>query len=74
MSENKMNVKGLLIATNFAFEAMILVGLFTLAGYFLDKWLGTVFIFTLLFILIGVFAGVYNIIKKINKVEEKDGK
>jgi F0F1-type ATP synthase assembly protein I len=74
VSENKMNVKGLLIATNFAFEAMILVGLFTLAGYFLDKWLGTVFIFTLLFILIGVFAGVYNIIKKINKVEEKDGK
>jgi len=74
MSKNKMNVKGILIATSFAFEAMIIVGVSTLAGYFLDKWLNTVFVFTLLFILVGVFAGIYNLIRKINKVEEKDGK
>jgi len=74
MSQNKMNVKGILIASSFAFEAMIIVGIFTLAGYFLDKWLHTLPVFTLIFILIGVFGGIYNVIKKINKVEEKNGK
>ena len=69
-----MNVKGIMIATSFAFEAMLIVGLFTLLGYLLDMWLRTVFIFTLLFILLGVFTGIYNLIKKINKVEEKNGK
>lgn len=74
MSGNRLNVKGILIASNFAFEAMLIAGSFTLAGYFLDKWLHSVFIFTLLFIILGVFAGIYNLIKKINKVEVKDGK
>ena len=74
MLKNKMNVKGIMIATSFAFEAMLIVGLFTLLGYLLDMWLRTVFIFTLLFILLGVFTGIYNLIKKINKVEEKNGK
>ena len=74
MSKNKRSVKGIVIASSFALEAIIIVGLFTLAGYFLDRWLHSVFVFTLIFIVIGVFAAVYNIIKKVNKVEEKNGK
>lgn len=74
MPENKRSVKGIVIASSFALEAMIIVGIFTLTGYFLDLWLHSVFVFTLIFILIGVFAAVYNIIKKVNKVEDKNGK
>lgn len=69
MSDKEKRVNGLLIASSFAFEVIIVVGLFTALGYILDRWLGTNPLLLIVFILIGVFAGVYNLIRKINKVE-----
>lgn len=69
MNDNKKRVNGLVIASGFAFEVIVVVGVFTALGYFLDLWLGTNPIFLIVFILVGVFAGIYNLIRKINKVE-----
>jgi ATP synthase protein I len=69
MNDNKKRVNGLVIASGFAFEVIVVVGVITTLGYFLDRWLHTSPIFLIVFILVGVFAGVYNLIRKINKVE-----
>lgn len=35
-------------------------------GYHLDRWIGTRYIFTLLFLFLGILAGYYNLYKYIN--------
>ena len=45
-----------------------------LGGYFLDKWLGTVYVFTIGLLVAGIAIGYYNIarfIQKLNKSSEQ---
>jgi F0F1-type ATP synthase assembly protein I len=55
------------------YEIIATVGISFLIGYFLDEWLNTVFVFKLVFIILGVLAGVRNLIKRVYKVENSDG-
>ncbi len=61
------------IVSGFIYEIMITIGISIAIGYFLDKWLNTVFVFKLIFIIIGIFAGIRNLIMRVSKLEEKDG-
>lgn len=61
------------VVSSFMYEILATVGVSFLIGYFLDKWLDTVFVFKLIFIILGVFAGVRNLIKRVYKVENSDG-
>lgn len=74
MKESQKNaLKVYSVVSSFLFEIIITVGLSFFIGYFLDEWLNTVFVFKLIFIVIGVFAGIRNLIVKVTKLEDKDG-
>lgn len=61
------------VVSTFIYEIIATVGISFIIGYLLDMWLHTVFVFKLLFIIIGVFAGIRNLIKRVYKVEQSDG-
>lgn len=73
MNKNqKKAVKIYAIASTFFYEIIVIVGILFGVGYLLDEWLNTVFVFKLIFIIIGVFAGLRNVIKRVIKVESED--
>lgn len=43
-----------------------------LAGYFLDKWFGTKYIFTIGLMVFGIMSGFYNLFKVIRKYDQPD--
>ena len=69
-----MNNKAIAIVYSFVGEvfASILIGFFV--GRFLDNWLNTYPLFMVSFMLLGVFTSLYLLIKRVNKVEDKDEK
>jgi F0F1-type ATP synthase assembly protein I len=71
-SNQKKALKIYSIVSSFIFEIIATVGISFVIGYFLDEWLHTVFVFKFLFIMIGVFAGIRNLIKRVYKVEESN--
>lgn len=71
-SKKKTSMKIYSVVSTFMYEIIATVGISFLIGYFLDKWLNTVFVFKLLFIIIGVFAGIRNLIKRVYKVERSN--
>jgi ATP synthase protein I len=46
--------------------------LFLLAGFFLDRWLDTGGIFTVVFILLGIIGGGFTVYRQIMKLEDED--
>ncbi|MEA3345877.1 MAG: AtpZ/AtpI family protein [Chloroflexota bacterium] len=40
-----------------------------LGGHFLDRWLGTEYVLTVGLLLFGVFAGFYNVMRTVRRVE-----
>jgi len=64
------------IVSNFIFEVIFIIGVSFAIGYFLDEWLNTVVVFKIIFVLLGVFAGLRNFILRISKVgvDEDDKK
>ncbi len=61
------------VVSSFLFEIIITVGISIAIGYFLDEWLNTVFVFKLIFIIIGIFAGIRNLIVRVSRLEDIDG-
>ncbi len=75
MNEKQKNaLKVYSIVSSFMFEIIITVGVSFFIGYILDVLLHTVFVFKIIFIILGVFAGIRNLIKKVSKLEDTDGK
>ena len=62
------------IVSSFMFEIIITVGVSYFIGYVLAEVLNTVFVFKIIFIVLGVFAGIRNLIKRVSKLEDIDGK
>lgn len=62
------------IVSGFMFEIIVAVGVMTAIGYFLDELLNTVVVFKIIFIIIGVFAGIRNLIVRVSRLEDPDGK
>lgn len=62
------------IVSGFVFEAIAIVGICIIVGVYLDTWLNTVVLFKIIFILFGVFYSIYHLIRRVNKVGEKNGK
>lgn len=56
-----MGALGALSAVGFAFVLAVILGF--LAGYFLDRWLGTTPIFLILFFFFGLAAGILNVVR-----------
>lgn len=71
-SDRKKGVKIYAIASTFFYEVLLIVAVLFFLGYLLDTWLNTVFVFKAIAIILGVLAGIRNIIKRIYKVENDD--
>jgi len=69
---NKWSVYAL--ASGFVFETITIIALGFLAGYYLDKWLHTDILFTVILMLFAVFYSVFHLIQRVNKMEDTDGK
>ena len=69
--------KGLAIfslVTAFAFSMLLTIAGLIIFGVLMDGWLNTGSVFTIIGGVLGVFAGIYNLIRQIIRLEEKDGK
>ena len=69
--------KGLAIfslVTAFAFSMLLTIAGLIIFGVLMDGWFHTGSLFTILGGVLGVFAGIYNLIRQIIRLEEKDGK
>lgn len=68
MGKKKSTYKAYAIASTFVFEVLLILGGFMFLGYILTEWLNSV-VFIILFSIFGVFATIYNLIRKVNKVD-----
>ncbi len=69
--------KGLAIfslVSAFAFSMLLTIAGLLIFGVMMDGWLGTTPLFTVIGGILGVFGGVYNLIRQIIRMEENDGK
>ena len=73
-SSNEEDNKGLFLGSAFRLGtelvAAVVVG--TIIGFILDNWFGTKPWFIITFFFIGVIAGMLNVIKVANSMQEKD--
>jgi F0F1-type ATP synthase assembly protein I len=67
-----LNLIGLVTA--FGISMILTIGGLIIFGYILDQWLDTGALFTIIGGVLGVFAGIYNFIRQVLKLEEKDEK
>jgi len=68
LSKNSPNIIGLAFRIGTELVAAVFVA--TFIGYYLDKWLGTKPIFIIILFMVGVAAGIFNVVrsaKMINK-------
>jgi len=62
------------LVSGFVFETITIIALGFLAGYYLDKWLKTDVLFTVILMIFAVFYSVFHLIQRVNKMEDTDGK
>ncbi len=62
------------LVSGFAFTMIVIIGLSVFLGIVLDNFLHTKVIFTMVFSVFGIFAGIYNLIRRVTKLEEQNEK
>ena len=67
-----LNLIGLVTA--FGISMILTIAGLIIFGYILDQWLETGVVFTIIGGILGVFSGIYNFIRQVIKLEEKDEK
>ena len=65
-----LNLIGLVTA--FGFSMILTIAGLIIFGYILDQWLHTGSVFTIIGGVLGVFAGIYNFIRQVLKLEERN--
>ena len=68
----KDGLKYLVLVTQVGLTLVFVVALFTILGVYLDRWLGTRAIFTLLFVLVGCVSAIWAAVKSILNTLPKD--
>lgn len=62
------------LVSAFAFSMLLTIAGLIIFGVILDGWLDTGNLFTIIGGVLGVFAGIYNFIRQLLKLEERNGK
>jgi len=70
LASKNMRTLGALSAVGIAFVLAVILGF--LAGYGLDRWLGTSPLFTIVFFFFGMAAGVLNVVRTASAVTRDD--
>lgn len=61
------------IVSGFVFETLLILALGFFAGYYLDQWLNTSVVFTIVLMILSVFYTIYRLIHRVNKSGDQDG-
>ena len=67
---NKKSVNQLAVVSGFAFTMIVIIGVCVFLGITVDDWLQTNPLFTIIFSVFGIFAGIYNLIRSASKLED----
>lgn len=73
MKKQSLVMRSLTTISQFGINMVVLIGMCSFAGYFLDKWLGTSFFIIVLFF-VGALAGFRNIYILARKIYEDDSR
>lgn len=68
--KNKKALKSLAIVSGFAFTMIVIIGVCVFLGIKVDDYFNTSPLFTIIFSVFGIFAGIYNLIRNVSKMEE----
>lgn len=61
------NLKVYAIVSGFVFETLLILALGFFAGYYVDQWLNTDVVFTIVLMILSVFYAIYHLIRRVNK-------
>jgi F0F1-type ATP synthase assembly protein I len=62
------------LVTSFGISMLLTIVGLTVFGYILDQWLNTDVVFTIIGGVLGVFSGIYNFIRQVIRLEERNEK
>lgn len=68
--KNNKSVNQLAVVSGFAFTMIVIIGICVFLGITLDKYINTTPLFTIVFSVFGIFAGIYHLIRSASKLEE----
>jgi F0F1-type ATP synthase assembly protein I len=71
---NKKNINQLAVVSGFAFTMIVIIGVLVFLGIKVDGWLNMSPLFTIIFSVFGIFAGIYHLIRNVSKLEDQDDK
>jgi ATP synthase protein I len=63
-----------MMAMALGWELAVPIFLGVLGGHLMDRWLGTRYIFTMGFLMLGIAAGYYNVARTIRRIESRHRK
>lgn len=67
-------LKAFALVSGFAFMMIVIIGGLLYLGIKLDTYFGLSPLFTILLTIFGIFAGLFNLIRKVSKLEERHEK
>ena len=68
--KQKKAIEQLAVVSGFAFTMIVIIGVCVFLGITIDEYLSTSPLFTIIFSVFGIFAGVYNLIRSVSKLED----
>jgi len=69
---NKKQWSAYLLVSTFVFETIGIIAIGYISGSYLDKWIHTDFVFTVVFMVLAVFYAIYHLIRQVNKQGDED--
>ena len=63
-------IEQLAVVSGFAFTMIVIIGVCVFLGIKIDEFVNSSPLFTIIFSVFGIFAGVYNLIRTVSKMEE----
>ncbi|AIO17955.1 Putative F0F1-ATPase subunit [Candidatus Izimaplasma bacterium HR1] len=68
--KQKKAIEQLAVVSGFAFTMIVIIGVCVFLGIKLDDLASTSPLFTIIFSVFGIFAGIFNLIRSVSKMED----
>ena len=68
--KQKKAIEQLAVVSGFALTMIVIIGVCVFLGIKLDEFINTSPLFTIIFSVFGIFAGIFNLIRSVSKLED----